>query len=123
MTTSSFSLFDSMNFGRRASSYTADLVHEARMLSVGIAPTAQNLYGQVSMFDPALSMDWMPGAQQPRYYDSKWERNETSIFDAENAVQSPALKPDPTLSGNTQADDDDWNDFINEQAWAETQSQ
>lgn len=122
-TTSSFSVSDSMDFGRRASACTADLVHEARMLSVGIAPTAQDLYGQVSMFDPALGMDWMAGAQQSRVYDPKLERNETMMFDAANTMQSPALKPDPTLPGNTQANDDDWNDFINEHAWVETQVQ
>jgi hypothetical protein len=122
-TTSSFSVPGSMDFGRRASAFTTDLSHEARMMFVGIAPTAQDLYGQASMFDPVLSRDWMTGAQQPRYSDPKLERNDTSMFDAANAMQRPALHWDPTLSGSAQANDDDWNDFINEQAWDETQVQ
>jgi hypothetical protein len=112
-----------MDFGRRASAFTTDLPHEARMMFVAIAPTAQDLYGQASMFDLALSRDWMTGAQQPRYSDPKLERNDTSTFDAANAMQRPSLHWDPTLSGNAQANDDEWNDFINEQAWDETQVQ
>ncbi|KAK0384437.1 hypothetical protein NLU13_8523 [Sarocladium strictum] len=121
--TPSFSVPGPMDFGGSSSAFTADLPNEARMMFAGMAPTGQDPYGQASMFDPALTMDWMTGTPQPQYFDPKLERNDASIFDAANAMQSPTLQWDPTLSGNAQSNDDDWNDFINDQAWGETQIQ
>lgn len=120
--TPSFSMPGPMDFGGSSSAFTTDLPNEARMMFAGMAPTAQDPYGQASMFDPALSMDWMSGTPQPQYYDPKLERTDGGMFDAANTMQSPNMQWDPTLSG-AQANDDDWNDFINDQAWGETQAQ
>lgn len=120
--TPSFSVPGPMDFGGSSSAFTTELPNEARMMFAGMAPTAQDPYSQASMFDPAMTMDWISGTPQPQYFDPKLDRNDGGMFDAANAMQSPALQWDPTLSG-AQANDDDWNDFINEQAWGETQAQ
>ncbi|KAL2210884.1 hypothetical protein CC79DRAFT_543934 [Sarocladium strictum] len=121
--TPSFSMPGPMDFGGSSSAFTTELPNEARMMFAGMTPTAQDPYSQASMFDPSLTMDWMNGGTpQPQYYDPKMERNDGGLFDTTNTMQSPAMHWDPTLS-NAQANDDDWNDFINDQAWGETQAQ
>lgn len=123
--TPSFSMPGPMDFGGSSSAFTTDLSNETRMMFAGLAPGGtQDFYSQTSMFDPSLSMDWMGNTtQQPQYYDPKLERVDAGVFDHSSAMQSP-MQWDPTLgAGNAQANDDDWNDFINDQPWGETQAQ
>ena len=123
--TPSFSVPGPMEFGGSSSAFTTDLPNEARMMFAGMVPAAQDPYGQASMFDPALSMDWMGDAtQQSQYYDPKLERNDAGAMFGSAGDLQHSMTWDPTLAaGNTQANDDDWNDFINDQPWNEAQAQ
>lgn len=120
--TPSFSMPGPMEFGGSSSAFTTELPNEARMMFAGFMGNSDP-YGQ-SMYE-SLSFDWMNGqqqAQQSSYLDSKLDHNETNMF-ATADIQSP-MQWDPTLATTgAQANDDDWNDFINDQPWGETQAQ